>query len=115
VVQLYASVTASGVTRPALQLAGFQRVPLDRGEEASVSFVVAASQLGYTGMDGRFTLQPGTVTLFVGSSSADLHGGVTVAVTGPAADLEGRRSYLSTCVVTPAVSEANTLIPTGQD
>jgi beta-glucosidase len=99
VVQLYASVTASGVTRPALQLAGFQRVPLAAGEEALVSFEIAASQLGCTGMDGRFTLQPGAVTLSVGSSSADLRGDVTVAVTGPAADLEGRRSYLSTCVI----------------
>jgi beta-glucosidase len=105
VVQLYASVTASGVTRPALQLAGFQRVPLPAGEEAIVSFGIAASQLGYSGADGRFTLQPGTVTFRAGASSADLRGSVTVAITGPATDLEGRRSYLSTTTITPAYSE----------
>jgi beta-glucosidase len=105
VVQLYASLTVSGVTRPALQLAGFRRVPLQPSEEVLVSFEIAASQLGYTGTDGRFTLQPGTVTFAVGESSADLRGSVTVAVTGPGADLEGRRSYLSTSTVSPAVGE----------
>jgi len=105
VVQLYAAVTVTGITRPARQLAGFQRVPLRAGEEGIVTFGIAASQLGYTGTDGRFTLQPGTVELSAGASSADLRGSVTVAITGPAADLEGRRSYLSTCIITPAVAE----------
>jgi beta-glucosidase len=99
VVQLYASVTATGVTRPALQLAGFRRVPLRAGEEAVVSFGIAASQLGYTGTDGRFILQPGTVGFAAGASSADLRGRVTIAITGKTADLEGRRSHLSTSAV----------------
>lgn len=103
VVQLYASVTAIGVTRPALQLAGFRRVHLRAGAEAIVSFDIAASQLGYSGADGRFTLQPGAVELSARASSADLRGAVTVAVTGPAADLEGRRSYLSASAIAPAV------------
>jgi beta-glucosidase len=106
VVQLYASVTVSGVTRPALQLAGFQRVPLEAGEEAIVSFDIAAGQLGCSGADGRFSLQPGVVSFRAGASSADLRASVTIAITGPAADLEGRRGYLSTSTVTPAVSEA---------
>jgi beta-xylosidase len=100
VVQLYASLTASVVTRPALQLAGFRRVPLRAGQDAVVSFSIAASQLGYSGPDGRFTLQPATVTFWAGASSADRRGSVTVKVTGPAADLEGRRAYLSACTVT---------------
>jgi len=102
VVQLYASVAATGVTRPALQLAGFRRVPLRAGETAVVSFGIAASQLGCSGTDGRFTLHPGTVSLSAGASSADLRGTVAVAITGPAADLEGRRSYLSTPAITAA-------------
>jgi len=105
VVQLYAAVTVTGITRPARQLAGFQRLPLRAGQEAIASFSIAASQLGYTGADGRFTLQPGTVEFSAGTSSADLRGSVTVAITGPAADLEGRRSYLSSCIITLAVSE----------
>ena len=106
VVQLYASVVATGVTRPALQLAGLQRVPLAAGQEAMVAFDVAASQLGYSGPDGRFTLQPGTVDFFAGASSGDLRGSVTVAITGPAADLEGRRSYLSSSAICPVAGEA---------
>jgi beta-glucosidase len=106
VVQLYAAVTVAGITRPALQLAGFRRVPLRAAGEAIVSFRIAAGQLGYSGADGRFTLQPGTVTFSAGASSADLRGSVTIAITGQAADLEGRRSYLSTSAVTPALSEA---------
>jgi beta-xylosidase len=106
VVQLYAAVTVAGVTRPARQLAGFRRVPLRAGEEAIATFGIAASQLGYTGTDGRFTLQPGTVELSAAASSADLRGSVRVAITGPAADLEGRRGYLGTSAIIPASSEA---------
>jgi beta-xylosidase len=106
VVQLYAAVAVTGITRPALQLAGFRRVPLPPGQAAVVSFSVAASQLGYSGTDGRFTLQPGSVTFCAGASSADLRGSVTIEVTGPPADLEGRRSYLSTSAIAAAESGA---------
>jgi len=71
-----------------------------------VSFGIAASQLGYSGADGRFTLQPGTVELSAGASSADLRGTVSIAITGPAADLEGRRSYLSTSAIAQPASGA---------
>lgn len=95
VVQLYVRDTATGVTRSALQLAGFHRVDLPAGRGAVVSFDVATSQLGYTGHDGRFVIEPGPVELAVGSSSADLRAAVTVDLVGDTVDLEGRRSYLS--------------------
>ncbi|MBZ3900374.1 glycoside hydrolase family 3 N-terminal domain-containing protein [Streptomyces griseiscabiei] len=99
-VQLYASVNTSGITRPALQLIGFGRAALPAGGRATVTFDVETSLLGYTGLDGRFTLQPGTVELAAGPSSADLVSQTSISLVGPSADLKGRRSYLSEAGVT---------------
>jgi beta-glucosidase len=45
VVQLYAQMRSTGVTRPSQQLAGFARAALDPGAAAIVTFQVEASQL----------------------------------------------------------------------
>lgn len=99
VVQLYASLNATGVTRPVQQLIGFSRVTLAEGEAATVRFTVATSQLGYSGVDGRFILEPGEVTLAAGGSSAETPAHGTVTLTGKVIELEGRRTYLSTAEV----------------
>lgn len=98
-VQLYASTTATGVTRPAIQLAGFARASIPAGGSAGIEFEVELRQLGHTGLDGRFDLQPGPITFRVGASSARLNASCTVEVTGPTADLEGKRGFLSTSTV----------------
>jgi len=99
VVQLYASQNATGVTRPAQQLIGFARVALAAGESATVHFTVPTSQLGYSGVDGRFILEPGAVALAAGESSDETPARGTVRLTGNVVDLEGRRTYLSTAEV----------------
>lgn len=99
VVQLYASQNATGVTRPAQQLIGFARAALAAGETATVRFTVATSQLGYSGVDGRFILEPGEVALAAGGSSDDTPARGTVTLTGKVVELEGRRTYLSTAEV----------------
>ncbi|MGI3224251.1 glycoside hydrolase family 3 N-terminal domain-containing protein [Streptomyces sp. GTA36] len=99
VVQLYASQNATGVTRPARQLIGFARVALATGESATVSFTVPTSQLGYSGVDGRFILEPGAVALAAGGSSDETPARGTVRLTGNVVELEGRRTYLSTAEV----------------
>ncbi|MEU8240964.1 glycoside hydrolase family 3 N-terminal domain-containing protein [Actinoplanes missouriensis] len=96
VVQLYASLHATGVTRPTQQLIGFTRVTLAAGEVTTVRFSVATAQLGYSGIDGRFILEPGDVALAVGSSSEETPAHGTVTLTGEVVELEGRRAYLST-------------------
>jgi beta-glucosidase len=47
-----------------------------------VAFRVAADQLAFTGVDGRLRLEPGTVEVAVGTSSADLPWRGTFELTG---------------------------------
>lgn len=95
VAQFYVSQKAEGMTRPALQLIGFSRVHLEAGETASLTCTVDMSQLGFTGLDGRFTVEPGTVEISVGSSSSQLPCRASFTITGDTVNLENRRSYLS--------------------
>lgn len=101
VVQLYVSDTASGVTRPALQLAAFRRVNLAAGAVARVQFAVELSQLGYTDVDGRFVIEAGPMDVAAGPDSSDLRSHATLTVTGATVDLAGRRSYLGSSRVDP--------------
>lgn len=100
VAQFYVSQKSIGMTRPALQLVGFARTALQPGESATLACTVQLSQLGFSGIDGRFVLEPGQVEVCVGSSSSDLSAPSTFRIVGDTVDLEGRRSYLSTASVT---------------
>ena len=75
VVQLYVS-PASGQPLKPLQLKGYQRVELESGASATVTFKVDPDQLAWwsTGKDGRsvWTVSPGDYRFRIGSSSADL-------------------------------------------
>jgi beta-glucosidase len=99
VVQLYTSLRTSGVTRPAQQLAGFARVTLDPNQASVVTFRVQASQLGCTGLDGRFAVAPGKASLFVGLHSDDRALGGDVEVVGATHPVSSKdRSFLSSVV-----------------
>jgi beta-glucosidase len=80
VVQLYVKDELASVTRPVLQLAGFQRVRLAPGEEREVSFVLGPSALRMLDRDLRWVVEPGAFRVLVGSSSRDLRlrGSLTV-------------------------------------
>ncbi|WP_432246170.1 beta-glucosidase (plasmid) [Arthrobacter sp. G.S.26] len=94
IAQLYVGLPGIGITRPAQQLAGFSRVELDEGETAEVSFTVQASQLGHTGRDGRFVVEPGEVSVWIGSASDSLRAHGTFTVLGQPLDVATARSYL---------------------
>ncbi len=73
VVQLYAAYPSSKVARPARQLIGFTRVPIAAGETRRVTIPIRAEQLAYWDAGGhQFVVEPGTVDLLVGASSADI-------------------------------------------
>ncbi|WP_432968774.1 glycoside hydrolase family 3 N-terminal domain-containing protein [Dactylosporangium sp. CA-233914] len=95
VVQLYISDTAPFVTRPGLQLVAFRRISLTPGASERVRFRVPISGLGYTGIDGRFGIDPGPILVSVGASSADLRSQATVNVTGERRLLGRERTYLA--------------------
>lgn len=99
VVQLYARDVEATVARPVIELVGFRRVRLEPGEARSVSFHLSVEQLAYTGADYRRVIEPGAVTLSVGSSSADLPLAATLTLVGPVVDLPFRRRFLTKTVV----------------
>ena len=70
VVQLYASPKSGQPLKP-IQLKGFQRISLDPGKSATVTFCVSADQLAWFS-DAGWTVSPGDYAFKVGSSSSDL-------------------------------------------
>jgi beta-glucosidase len=72
VAQLYVSFPDSKIEMPAKSLKGFARVFIKKGESKTVFISLKADDLKYwdTGSN-KWTLSPGRVNLFVGSSSAD--------------------------------------------
>jgi beta-glucosidase len=72
VVQLYLRDLLASVARPVLQLAGFQRVHLDPGQEREVTFSLGPEQLRLLDRDLRWVVEPGVFRVLIGASSADL-------------------------------------------
>lgn len=69
VVQLYVRDLVASVTRPVKELKGFQRVSLQPGEGRAVRFRVPVCDLGFTGLDLRYTVEPGAFTVWVGPNA----------------------------------------------
>jgi beta-glucosidase len=83
VVQLYVQWPDSAVSRPLRSLQGFQRVGLKAGETQRVHLNLSARDLAYWDTAAhRFTVEPGRVSLMVGSSSSDIRLRRTVRVLG---------------------------------
>ncbi len=71
VAQLYVSYPDSKVERPQKQLRGFQRVTLKPGESKTVEIPLKAADLAYWNQQShRFTVEPGSVKVMIGSSSS---------------------------------------------
>jgi beta-glucosidase len=73
VVQLYEHEDTTSVETPERSLSGFSRVHLQPHETRSVTFMVSRSQLAIWNAEGRWVVEPGAFTLWVGGDSrADL-------------------------------------------
>ena len=74
VVQMYVSYPDSKVSRPREQLIGFQRIHLEPGASQTIRLPLGAKGLAYWDeVAGHFAVEPGTVKVLIGSSSADIH------------------------------------------
>ena len=82
VVQLYTRDPVASVTRPVLELQAFARVSLEPGEQATVDFEIAVADLGFHDRSGRYVVEPGEVSVYVGTSATDLAAAGTVTVKG---------------------------------
>jgi beta-glucosidase len=71
VVQLYVRDLVGSVTRPVRELKGFQKIWLDPGEQRTVRFEIPVSELGFTGSDMRYTVEPGDFKVWIGPNSAE--------------------------------------------
>jgi beta-glucosidase len=81
VVQLYVSHLNSTVERPQEELKAFTRVAINAGETRIVTMTLPASRLAYWNTAIHdWTIEPDSVRLRVGASSADIRGETTIAV-----------------------------------
>jgi beta-glucosidase len=72
VVQMYIRDDVASVTRPLLELKGFQRVSLRPGERRTVTFDIKPSDLWFYNAEMKRVVEPGTFTIFAGPNSVDL-------------------------------------------
>jgi beta-glucosidase len=73
VVQMYVAHPQSKVARPAQELKGFQRMPLQPGETKTVDLRLSARALAYFDeTSGQFVVEEEPITVRIGSSSADI-------------------------------------------
>lgn len=70
VVQLYGHDVAASVTRPVVQLLGFQRVSLEPGESATVSFSVPTQRFAFSDRSMTRVVEPGAVQVWVGANAS---------------------------------------------
>ena len=72
VVQLYLRDVVSSVTRPVMELRGFERVRLRPGETRTVTFQLAPSAFALWDPEMRHVIEPGDFEIMAGSSSASV-------------------------------------------
>ena len=73
VVQLYIrDVVGNGVSRPLLQLKGFEKIMIEKGESKEVSFKIQPKDLAFYRLDKKFAPEAGKFEVFVGTSSDNL-------------------------------------------
>lgn len=87
VAQLYLRDVVADVARPRKALVGFARLQLDPGARKRVRFQLDATQAAYFNQAMELVVEPGALMLFVGSSSQDIHGELTI-------QLEGEQRYV---------------------
>ncbi len=82
VAQLYIHDVLASVTRPVMELKGFQRVTLQPGETRTITFHLGVNQLAFYDREMAFVVEPGTIEVMVGSSSVDLPCRATFEIVG---------------------------------
>jgi len=80
--QLYIHQRVASVTRPVIELKGFQRITLKPGEKRTVEFNVTPETLAMLDVDMHRVVEPGVFDLMVGPSS-DQTSSVALTVIGP--------------------------------
>lgn len=72
VVQLYIKDEYASVARPIMELKGFQRIHLKRGETKEVSFEITPNLLSMLDKNLKWVVEPGDFRIMIGSSSLNI-------------------------------------------
>ncbi|UYQ95657.1 glycoside hydrolase family 3 C-terminal domain-containing protein [Chitinophaga horti] len=70
--QLYIRDNLASLAQPIMSLKGFQRVKLAPGERKTVTFRITPEMLQLLNKDMKWVVEPGTFTIMIGASSADV-------------------------------------------
>jgi beta-glucosidase-like glycosyl hydrolase len=99
VVQLYVHDKVASMVRPVQELKAFQRVCLEPGESARLTFIVPTDMLSFTRRDGQRVVEPGEFEIQIGASSGDIRSRGTVTLSGETQLIEGKWRMISHCEV----------------
>jgi beta-glucosidase len=80
VVQLYVRDDVASITRPVLELKGFERVTLQPGEQRTVRFELGPDALSLWNLQMERVVEPGTFTISAGPNSAELRSATLTVV-----------------------------------
>ena len=72
VVQLYIRDLLASVTRPVMELKGFQRIHLLPGQAKEISFAITPAMLSMLDKDLKTVVEPGDFRIMIGASSRDI-------------------------------------------
>ena len=91
VVELYLKDEKASTPRPIVQLEGFERISLKKGETKTVSFTITPRQLSMINNKKQLVIEPGWFTVYVGGKQPDGSGDIQtgrVNITGKTVLLE---------------------------
>ena len=71
-VQLYIHDELASLARPVMELKGFQRVSLKKGESKIIQFSISKELLEMYNLQMSKVVEPGTFRLMIGASSKDI-------------------------------------------
>jgi len=72
VIQLYINDPVARVSRPVIELKGFKKILLKKGETQNVEFEITPELLSYYDNDGKYDWDSGMFNLYIGPNSKDL-------------------------------------------
>jgi beta-glucosidase len=93
VVQLYICDEYACVPRPVKELKGYRRLTLAPGQSRRVTFQLPVNQLAFYDADLALRLEPGRISVMVGSSSEDIRLTGEFAIAGAGATVLHERVY----------------------
>ncbi|MRS16883.1 beta-glucosidase [Enterobacteriaceae bacterium RIT691] len=99
VVQLYVHDKVASMVRPVQELKAFQRVTLEPGESATLTFHLPVEMLNFTARNGKRVVEPGEFELMLGLSSQDIRSTVVAKVCGETYELPKQWRMMSQCDV----------------